>query len=100
MAEHLTPLDATFLELEEADESAHMHVGAIMVFERPPAGRPPSREEVCTDLAHDSVPDLDVMLDAMESSIGELVRAARGRDARAGSRTRYVPVSGVMGARA
>jgi Asp-tRNA(Asn)/Glu-tRNA(Gln) amidotransferase A subunit family amidase len=31
MSEHLTPLDATFLELEEADESAHMHTGVIMV---------------------------------------------------------------------
>jgi diacylglycerol O-acyltransferase len=51
MAEHLTPLDATFLELEEADESAHMHIGAIMVFDRPPAGRAPSREEVCRDIA-------------------------------------------------
>ena len=27
MSEHLTALDATFLELEEADESAHMHIG-------------------------------------------------------------------------
>jgi WS/DGAT/MGAT family acyltransferase len=51
MGEHLTPLDATFLELEEADDSAHMHIGAIMVFERPPSGRAPSREELCADLA-------------------------------------------------
>jgi WS/DGAT/MGAT family acyltransferase len=29
----LTALDATFLELEQADESAHMHIGAVMIFE-------------------------------------------------------------------
>ena len=29
MAEHLTALDATFLELEEPDESAHMHIGDL-----------------------------------------------------------------------
>jgi WS/DGAT/MGAT family acyltransferase len=33
----LTPLDATFLELEDADPTAHMHIGATLVF-RPPAG--------------------------------------------------------------
>ena len=32
-AEHLTALDATFLELEEADASAHMHIGGVMLFE-------------------------------------------------------------------
>lgn len=32
MADHLTALDATFLELEEADESAHMHVGGLLTF--------------------------------------------------------------------
>jgi diacylglycerol O-acyltransferase / wax synthase len=37
----LSPLDATFLELEEADESAHMHIGAVLVFESRP-GMPPS----------------------------------------------------------
>ena len=51
MRTHLTALDATFLELEEADESAHMHIGAIMVFDPPPAARPPSREELCLHLA-------------------------------------------------
>jgi WS/DGAT/MGAT family acyltransferase len=37
----LTPLDATFLELEEADSAAHMHIGSVMVFEARP-GLPPS----------------------------------------------------------
>ncbi|MGO9322856.1 MAG: WS/DGAT/MGAT family O-acyltransferase [Solirubrobacteraceae bacterium] len=50
MSEHLTALDATFLELEEADESAHMHVGLIMVFDPQPDGGPPSREELCQHL--------------------------------------------------
>lgn len=46
MGAHLSALDATFLELEEVDESAHMHIGAVMVFDAPPGGRPPSREEL------------------------------------------------------
>jgi diacylglycerol O-acyltransferase len=40
MADQLTPLDATFLELEEADRSAHMHIGALMVFEASGSGPP------------------------------------------------------------
>jgi Wax ester synthase/diacylglycerol acyltransferase catalytic domain/WS/DGAT C-terminal domain len=51
MAEHLTPLDATFLELEEADESAHMHIGGIMVFDPLPNGGTPTREELRRHLA-------------------------------------------------
>ncbi|HYM45797.1 MAG TPA: wax ester/triacylglycerol synthase family O-acyltransferase [Solirubrobacteraceae bacterium] len=51
MSEHLTPLDATFLELEEADESAHMHIGAIMVFDPQPDGGVPSCESLCQHLA-------------------------------------------------
>jgi diacylglycerol O-acyltransferase / wax synthase len=39
--DRLSPFDATFLELEEADEAAHMHIGAVMVFESRP-GTPPS----------------------------------------------------------
>jgi diacylglycerol O-acyltransferase / wax synthase len=38
--DRLTPLDATFLELEELDPSAHMHIGTVMVFERAPGRRP------------------------------------------------------------
>jgi diacylglycerol O-acyltransferase len=47
MSDRLTPLDATFLELEQADESAHMHIGAILVFHPLPAGGAPSREQLC-----------------------------------------------------
>src|SRR5271165_1666835 len=50
MSEHLSALDATFLELEEADESAHMHIGAIMVFDPLPNGGSPSRENLCEHL--------------------------------------------------
>ena len=48
--EDLTALDATFLELEEADQSAHMHIGAVMVFEPPPGARPPTIDRVRADL--------------------------------------------------
>ena len=40
-ANRLSALDATFLELEEADEAAHMHIGVVMIFE-PRPGTPPS----------------------------------------------------------
>ena len=39
---HLAPLDATFLELEDADPGAHMHIGALMLFD----GEPPFIEEL------------------------------------------------------
>ncbi|MGZ5342000.1 MAG: wax ester/triacylglycerol synthase family O-acyltransferase [Solirubrobacterales bacterium] len=46
MNEQLSPLDATFLELEEADPSAHMHIGAVILFEGQPGGGPPSLERI------------------------------------------------------
>jgi diacylglycerol O-acyltransferase / wax synthase len=46
VSEHLTALDATFLELEQVDESAHMHIGGIMVFDELPGGGAPGREEL------------------------------------------------------
>ncbi|MFL5872370.1 MAG: wax ester/triacylglycerol synthase family O-acyltransferase [Solirubrobacterales bacterium] len=42
MRSHLSPLDATFLEIEEADAVTHMHVGAALVFDPVPGSRPPS----------------------------------------------------------
>jgi diacylglycerol O-acyltransferase / wax synthase len=42
MAEHLSPLDAMFLELEQADDSAHMHIGAVLVFDPLPGGGTPT----------------------------------------------------------
>jgi WS/DGAT/MGAT family acyltransferase len=47
MTPQLTALDATFLELEQADPAAHMHIGAVLVF----AGRPaPTLADVRTRL--------------------------------------------------
>ena len=45
-ADQLTALDATFLELEEADASAHMHIGGVMIFEPLPGGGTPAIEAV------------------------------------------------------
>jgi WS/DGAT/MGAT family acyltransferase len=45
--ESLTSLDAAFLELEEKDESAHMHIGWAMLFEPLPGGGAPSLEQIC-----------------------------------------------------
>ena len=36
VSETLSALDATFLELEDGDRSAHMHIGGILVFDGPP----------------------------------------------------------------
>jgi diacylglycerol O-acyltransferase len=44
MGAHLTPLDASFLELEQMDESAHMHIGWAMIFDPLPDGGAPSLE--------------------------------------------------------
>lgn len=46
MADQLTALDATFLELEQADQGAHMHIGGVMVFDPLPDGGVPSLEEL------------------------------------------------------
>ncbi len=46
MTDHLTPLDASFLELEEGDLSSHMHVGWAMEFAPLPDGGVPGVEQV------------------------------------------------------
>jgi diacylglycerol O-acyltransferase / wax synthase len=46
VTDHLTALDAAFLELEEGSPSTHMHVGWTMVFDPPPGGGSPAIEEV------------------------------------------------------
>ena len=51
MTDRLTALDATFLELEQSDETAHMHIGALLVFEPLPGGGTPSFEEGLKHLA-------------------------------------------------
>jgi diacylglycerol O-acyltransferase len=42
----LTALDATFLELEEADDSALMHIGGALVFEPLPGGGTPAIDQM------------------------------------------------------
>ena len=59
MAEHLTAIDATFLELEEADQAAHMHIGGVMVFEPQPGG---------------GAPPLNRVRRSLEARLGELPR--------------------------
>ena len=44
--EELTALDATFLELEQLDPAAHMHIGGVMTFEPRPGGGAPSVADV------------------------------------------------------
>jgi WS/DGAT/MGAT family acyltransferase len=48
MAEKLTILDTMFLELEQADDAAHMHIGATLVFEPLPDGGVPDVAELRT----------------------------------------------------
>ena len=45
-ADQLTALDATFLELEQADDSALMHIGGALVFDRLPGGGTPTIDEL------------------------------------------------------
>src|SRR3954453_14746424 len=46
MAEHLSALDATFLELEQGDPSAHMHIGGLLTFDPRADGSIPTVEEL------------------------------------------------------
>jgi WS/DGAT/MGAT family acyltransferase len=50
MSHRLSSLDATFLELEDADEAAHMHIGAVMIFEAARDGIP-SLDELRAEIA-------------------------------------------------
>ncbi|HEX6582397.1 MAG TPA: wax ester/triacylglycerol synthase family O-acyltransferase [Thermoleophilaceae bacterium] len=49
MSQRLSSLDATFLELEDADEAAHMHIGAVMVFEARAKG-PPALDQLQAEI--------------------------------------------------
>ena len=57
MEDQLTALDATFLELEEADQSAHMHIGGVMLLEPQPGGGAPPIDLIRRDVI-DRLPDL------------------------------------------
>ncbi len=51
MTDQLTALDATFLELEQLDEGATMHIGSVMIFEPPPNGLAPTLADVRDNIA-------------------------------------------------
>ncbi|HXW59104.1 MAG TPA: wax ester/triacylglycerol synthase family O-acyltransferase [Solirubrobacteraceae bacterium] len=51
MLDQLTALDATFLELEQMDEGATMHIGGVMVFDPLPDGGAPALDAVRDDIA-------------------------------------------------
>ena len=57
MEDHLSALDATFLELEEADQSAHMHIGGVMILDPQPDGGAPPIERIRADVIA-RLPDL------------------------------------------
>lgn len=62
MGEQLSMLDSMFLELEQDDETAHMHIGGALVFEPLPGGGAPT------------LPDL---YEHMRGRIGNLPRFAQ-----------------------
>ena len=45
MGEQLSMLDTMFLELEQFDETAHMHIGAALIFDPLPGGGTPDIAE-------------------------------------------------------
>src|SRR6266545_5341974 len=57
MGDQLSALNATFLELEEADQSAHMHIGGVMVLEPQPGGGAPPIDRIREDVIA-RLPDL------------------------------------------
>jgi WS/DGAT/MGAT family acyltransferase len=46
MAEQLSMLDTMFLELEQFDDAAHMHIGGALIFDPLPGGRTPDIGEL------------------------------------------------------
>jgi diacylglycerol O-acyltransferase len=59
MSDRLTPLDATFLELEQEDDSSHMHIGGALVFD---------------PRADGSIPTFEELRASMEARLGQLPR--------------------------
>jgi diacylglycerol O-acyltransferase len=73
MAERLSMLDTMFLELEQFDESAHMHIGAALIFDPLPGG---------------GTPDIADFRDYLRTRVGILPRFAQQlSDAHAGPLT-------------
>lgn len=59
MAEHMSALDATFLELEQEDPSSHMHIGGLLTFDPRPDG---------------TIPTLDELVEHLDARLGHLPR--------------------------
>jgi WS/DGAT/MGAT family acyltransferase len=51
MGEQLSMLDTMFLELEQADDAAHMHIGAALIFDPLPGGGTPDIAELREHMA-------------------------------------------------
>ena len=62
MGEQLSMLDTMFLELEQADETAHMHIGGALVFDPLPGG---------------DTPDISQFRDYVRERVGILPRFAQ-----------------------
>ena len=62
MSDKLSMLDTMFLELEQVDDSAHMHIGAALVFAPLPGG---------------GIPEIGALRDHMRARIGILPRFAQ-----------------------
>ena len=62
MAERLSMLDTMFLDLEQMDEAAHMHIGAALVFDPLPGG---------------GTPEIGALRDHMRERMGILPRFAQ-----------------------
>jgi WS/DGAT/MGAT family acyltransferase len=92
MRSYLSPLDAAYLEIEEVDGSAHMQIGAAMIFDPLPGGERPSleklRKQTRARLGERSIlrrrlsmprvsgPSLPVWLPDPAFDVGELIRRA------------------------
>lgn len=66
--QHLSALDATFVELEDADPTAHMHIGGVLVF----AGAAPSRDALLARL-RERLPALPRLRQQLTASPGPSV---------------------------
>jgi diacylglycerol O-acyltransferase len=62
MSEQLSMLDTMFLELEQFDEAAHMHIGAALIFDPLPGG---------------GTPDIGAVRDHIRGRVGILPRYAQ-----------------------
>ncbi len=62
MGEQLSMLDTMFLELEQFDDTAHMHIGAALIFDPLPGG---------------GTPDITAFRDYMRGRVGMLPRYAQ-----------------------